>query len=152
MQMPENLESWARVLSIGGAAVAFGWGMFQFFSTQHTQAETRRIEATRPFLDRQLKLYTEASQAAATLATSKNSEDTAAANQRFWSLYWGELALVENKRVEAAMVEFGRALEQGSRGRELHALSLKLAHACRESPAESWGVAEWRNPHNDAVH
>lgn len=146
MQTP-TLESWIKILTLAGAAVAFVWGGYQFVSNQRSQSETRRIEATRPFLDRQLKLYTEATQAAATLATASSKEQIAAARQRFWSLYWGELALVEDEHVEAAMVQLGRALEQGKIGSEVQVLSLNLAHACRDSLAESWGVQQWRNPH-----
>jgi hypothetical protein len=146
MQTPA-LESWIKVLTLVGAVVAFIWGGYQFLSNQRSQAETRRIEATRPLLDRQLKLYTEATQAAATISTSSSKEEVASAKQRFWSLYWGELALVEDKRVEAAMVQLGRGIEQGKVGSEIQTLSLNLAHACRDSLAESWGVQQWRNPH-----
>jgi apolipoprotein N-acyltransferase len=146
VKMPPNLETWIKALSVLGAVVAFGWGVFQFVATQDAREETRRIEATKPFLERQLKLYTEATQAAATLATSKNAEELDTANERFWSLYWGELALVEDEKVEAAMVQFGRALEAGSVGQQLQISSLALAHACRDSLAESWGVKQWRKP------
>ena len=132
-----------------GAVVAFAWGVIQFVASQQAQEETRRIEATKPFLERQLKLYTEATQAAATLATSKNRQELDAATKKFWSLYWGELALVEDKRVEAAMVQFGRALDTGSSDHALQKASIDLAHACRDSLAESWGVKQWRNPHKD---
>ena len=150
MQLPPNLDTWIRALSVLGAVVAFGWGILQFISSQNAQAETRRIEATKPFLERQLKLYTEATQAAATLATSKKPEELDVASKKFWSLYWGELALVEDKGVEAAMVQFGRALESGSVGQQLREHSLALAHACRDSLAESWGVRQWRNPHSES--
>jgi hypothetical protein len=146
MRMPSDLESWAKVLTLIGGVIAFGWGVYQFMMNQRGQSETRRIEATRPFLDRQLKLYTDATQAAATIATSTSNEEVTGARARFWSLYWGELALVEDNRVEAAMVEFGRALEAGAKGKEIAPLSLRLAHACRDSLAESWGVKQWRNP------
>ena len=146
--MPQvTLDTWVKVLTLVGAVVAFVWGAYQFLATQRTQAETRRIEATRPFLERQLKLYTEATQSAATMATSSSKEEVALATQRFWSLFWGELALVEDKRVEAAMVQFGRALDEGKTGNELRGVSLELAHACRDSLADSWGVKQWRNPH-----
>ncbi len=151
MQLPPNFEVWIKALSILGAVVAFSWGVFQFISGQNTQAETRRIEATKPFLERQLKLYTDATQAAAMLATSKKPDELDVANKKFWSLYWGELALVEDKRVEAAMVQFGRALESGSVGQQLQQPSLSLAHACRDSLAESWGVRQWRNPHGESA-
>ena len=147
MQLQPNVEAWIKVISIAGTAIAFCWGVLQFLATQNAQAETRRIEATRPFLDRQLKLYTDATQATATLATSNVEADLAAAKQRFWSLYWGELALVEDERVEAAMVNFGEALQRGSQGEELRVLSLQLAHSSRDSLADSWGVKQWRNPH-----
>jgi hypothetical protein len=146
MRLPESLETWIKLLSLAGAAVAFAWGVYQFRSAQRAHAETRRIEATRPFLDRQLKLYTDATQAAATLATSTKTDEIAASKSRFWSLYWGELALVEDHRVEAAMVEFGRLLADGKSGVQLQETSLQLAHACRDSLADSWGVAEWRDP------
>lgn len=150
MQFPQNLEAWIRVLSMLGGVVAFGWGVFQFIAAQNAQAETRRIEATKPFLERQLKLYTEATQAVATLATSKDADELDAASRKFWSLYWGELALVEDQKVEAAMVQLGRTLEAGSVGQQLQQHSLALAHACRESLAESWGVKQWRNPHSQS--
>lgn len=142
-----SFETWTRIAALVGAAVAFLWGAYQFLDTQRGQAETRRIEATRPFLDRQLTLYTEATQVAATLATSASDGQVAAATQRFWALYWGELALVEDRRVESAMVQLGEALERGKAGPELQGLSLALARACRDSLAESWGVQQWRNPH-----
>jgi hypothetical protein len=148
VQLSGSFDSWVKALSLFGAAIAFGWGVVQFGAGQHAQAETRRIEATKPFLERQLKLYTDATQAAATLATSKNAPALDAASTRFWALYWGELALVEDKRVEAAMVQFGRALEAGSVGQQLQNASLALAHACRDSLADSWGVSQWRNPHS----
>ncbi|MEN3974164.1 hypothetical protein [Emcibacter sp. SYSU 3D8] len=132
-----------RILAILGAVATFAWGVFQFTTVQHQQAETRRIEARKPFLDKQLVLYTEATKNAATLATSDDEAELARAAQAFWSLYWGELALVEDRGVEAAMVGFGRGLQAGADKGEIRQLSLKLAHACRESLAESWGVADW---------
>ena len=65
---------------------------------------------------------------------------------RFWELYWGELALVEDRRVEGAMKAFGDALIAGASADALQRLSLSLAHACRESLAESWGVEQWQRP------
>jgi len=47
------------------------------------------------------------------------------------------------------MVHFGRALESGGAGHQLQQHSLALAHACRDSLAESWGVKHWRNPHTE---
>lgn len=131
-----------------GAVVTFGWGVLQYTANEKAQAESRRVEATKPFLERQLRLYTEATQAAATIATSEDAAELAAARKRFWSLYWGELALVEDATVEAAMVRLGRALQEKEQDpANIRQLSLTLAHACRDSLARSWGVKEWQNPH-----
>ena len=140
-----------KTLSILGAVVTFAWGVYQHVESGKKQAETRRIEATKPFPDRQLKLYTEATQSAATLATTEDPSERSAAMKWFWSLYWGELALVEDRGVEAAMVMLGKGLEKGGPQQELKQLSLKLAHAARESLADSWGVKEWQNPHRLAA-
>lgn len=142
-----TLETGIKLLSILGALATFAWGVFQYAENNKKQTESRRIEATKPFLERQLKLYTEATQSAATLATSEGGSEKAAAIKRFWSLYWGELALVEDKDVEAAMVALGKGLDRQASPAELKQLSLKLARACRDSLALSWGVKEWQNPH-----
>ncbi len=53
--------------------------------------------------------------------------------------------MVENQGVEAAMKRMGHCLT----GRcvdcaNLPRCSLDLAHACRRSLADSWGIADWR--------
>jgi hypothetical protein len=143
----ESVELGLKLATLVGAAVTFAWGVYNFTESQRGQAETRRIEATKPFLDRQLTLYTSATQAAATLATSSDEAERAGALKRFWSLYWGELALVEDQRVEAAMVRIKDALASNASKEELQQRSLALAHACRDSLAESWGVKQWRSPY-----
>jgi hypothetical protein len=151
----DHLDAIWKILGVLGTVVAFLWGVYTYQDTANKQlererleseryAETRRIEATKPFLERQLVLYTDAAQAAATLATSGDEAEKAKARKRFWELYWGELALVENSDVEAAMVSFGRGLREGGDQDELQQLSLGLAHACRNSLALSWNVAAWR--------
>jgi hypothetical protein len=148
--MGEKLENSIKII---GAMIALGgflWGMFTYFDARKQEYETRRIEATRPFLERQLQLYTEATQIAAILSTT--TADSIAENslRRFWELYWGELALVENDAVEKAMVRFGQGLQNDDNKAQLQQLSLKLAHACRESLAVSWGVDMWKQPAHNA--
>jgi hypothetical protein len=143
-------------------AVLFFWGVYVWkdksereIVQQKAEAErlsaTRRIEATKPFLERQLKLYTEASQVVAIIATTSNNAARSKAVNRFWELYWGELALVENTEVEAAMVAFGEGLKKDAPLGELQQLSLTLAHACRFSLDKSWGIHAWSEP-DKAAH
>jgi hypothetical protein len=144
MSTGERIEQALKTLGVLIAVAGFVWGVYQYFDAREREFETARVEATRPFLERQLKLYTEASQTAAVLATSKNETERGKAEKRFWELYWGELALVEDPGVEAAMVRFGRGLQSGAEPAQLQQLSLNLAGALRDSLARSWSVEHWR--------
>src|SRR5262249_21218775 len=100
--------------------------------------------AMQPFLERQLGLFQETTQTVAFLATHSDSPDRAKRLERFWQLYWGELALVEHGQVESAMVDFGTALSSGADQKELQQLSLEVTYACRDELAESWQEPSWR--------
>jgi hypothetical protein len=169
---PTSFQEALGLLTASGAVVSFFWGIWvwrdksnkelaqakleaakleltreleagKIAATRQKDLEIRSVEAKKPFLDRQLALYTEASQIAAKIATSTDSNELEISQQRFWALYWGELALVENKGVESAMVKLGKALDGSAPQQQLQQLSLALAHACRESLDKSWQINEW---------
>lgn len=92
-----SLDNWIKVFGIVGVVISFLWGVWQWKDKSEQElrqrtseaarlAETRRLEATKPFLERQLKLYTEASQVAAQIATQGSSEAGRKARARFWEL------------------------------------------------------------------
>jgi hypothetical protein len=145
--MDVSVEVWLKLLTAAGGFATIGWALYQFNANQRAMAETRRIEATQPVLDRQLELYTAATQAAATLATSDDPARLTEANARFWTLHWGELALVEDADVEAAIVDFGAKLTDGAPRKALEKASLKIAHACRNSLADAWAIKQWQSPY-----
>ncbi|MEG3792423.1 hypothetical protein V1318_20070 [Lysobacter sp. CCNWLW3] len=150
-----DAETLKILIAVVGASVSFCWGVWTWRSARRDQwqaqqregerlSEARRIEATRPFLEKQLELYAEAARVCARIASGHGGTDAVA---RFWELYWGELALVENRQVEAKMVRFGQALEYMPEDRsELRQRALELAAACRASLARSWGVDAWVAP------
>jgi hypothetical protein len=122
-------------------------GLWQYSSTS-------RNEFLKPIREEQLKLYEEASSAAALLATApKDSDEWKKAYIDFYRLYYGPLAMVENYRhtttepdaneitVERAMIAFEMELSRkpGPDAGTLQNLSLALAHTCRVSLGSSWG-------------
>jgi len=150
-----SFESGLKLVSPLLAVAAFFWGIYTYRESAQLQlareeaeslrtAETRRIEATRPYLDKQLELYTEATKVAVTIATSTDSKEIEKATRRFWELYWGELGLVERDNVEKVMVRFGNALNAKKGQDVLAPLALELAKACREELAVSWGTDAWK--------
>ena len=138
----KTLKLVGAIVTLGGLAL----GVANYLATVRRDVETRNLEARKQYLTRQLDLYTEATRAAAKLATSRpDSPESIAARQRFWELYWGELSMVENLEVEKAMKQMGDCLSGDCRGcSDLKRCSLDLAHACRRSLADSWGVPDWR--------
>jgi hypothetical protein len=144
MATVESVAKWVTILATAGGlcwSVASG-------------LQSHAINARRPFLDLQLKLYQEATKTASILATSADPKELQAAEARFWQLYWGELGLVENGGitsenggVEGAMVRFGDEFLKRAQDRSLLArLALDLAHTCRNSLAQSWDVLDWKAP------
>lgn len=145
-------ETWDTIIKAGSAiagiaTIAISAAVFlaqRYQSIQDFERETKR-----PFIEQQFKLYGEAVAVASRLARAADrgqqpppEEDL----QRFWELYWGPLAMVEDSRVEAAMVVFGRSLEDYTEdtgtecSRKLNQASLALAHRARQSLEEQWGV------------
>jgi hypothetical protein len=140
----DAIGKWATIaLGLFGAL----WKVDSFVKAQ-------AVNSRRPFLDLQLKLYTEAIQTTEILATSSDENELKSRAKRFWELYWGELGMVENGGlaapdggVEGAMVRFGNALRSDPANKHgLQLLSLALAHTLRNSLATSWGVKDWRTP------
>jgi hypothetical protein len=158
---PSTFDEALKLVGALGALLSFAWGVWvwrdqsisrlrQTETENERLAESRRVEATKPFLERQLKLYTEAAQVAALIATSSDASTVVKSTERFWQLYWGELALVENREVEAAMVQYGTALDNPTDRATLRQRSLDLATACRRSLDRSWGINAWTNPDHAA--
>ena len=127
--------------------------------------EARTFESQRPYREKQIELYFEASRAASTIATSSNLQEKATAEERFWNLYWGPLSVVEDtlvvdntqgSDVASAMVVFGRcstlsgsdtknyAGSESTFSRcsptDLKLVSLCLAHTVRDAIHSTWGI------------
>jgi hypothetical protein len=119
-------------------------------------ADTRRVESQRPFLEKQLALYFETAQIAGRLiALTPDDNIWGVVEQRFWTLYWSELSMVEDEGVEKAMVDFSKKLfdytavrkmmkehnqpfDEMEHKRALSGASLELAHAIRKSIESGW--------------
>lgn len=123
-----------KTLALAGAFIGATLALWQYFDTSEKAFRA-------PYWERQLDTYFAATEATGLLASSTDPAVRQDAERRFWQLYYGPLALVEDAGVEAAMVAFGRCLQSPDCGRErLGPLSLALAHACRSSIGDSWSL------------
>jgi hypothetical protein len=161
LRSPGRLDRWfGRLVPLVTAAVAVGgfwWGIYSFIA-QNRQAQVdakqreddriaadrnqARLEATRPFWEKQVQLYLDAAEAAATIATDEG-EGRKKAIARFKVLYYGPLAAVEDvgrlesqqgKEVEKAMVLFRHCLDNADacNQEEIKQRALALSRAIRD--------------------
>ena len=150
-----TFEQWTKVLSICGALIVGGAAAFTYYDTANRELE-------KPVNDMRLSLCKEATDAAATLAifvpqpeknpmlsTDKIEDPWRLARVRFEQLYWGSLAIVEDRDVEDKMVKFradfvrheddirDNKLNVGLRAFLLQSV-LDLSRACRGLVSKSW--------------
>ena len=132
-----------KSVTAGVAVIGALIAVFNYLDSRSKEILVATRESQKPFLELQLKRYDEATQATADLAIlPRDGTKWSEARTRFWELYWGQLGLVEDRDVAAAMAEFQQALKQfednkGSQ-QQLAPLALKIAHACRRSIEKSW--------------
>lgn len=142
-EAPKSLEHWLKISGVALTLVGLLAGTYQFTRNQ-------AVEAARPFLERKLRWCEEAVEVAAGIAIyGRDSAVPAVAPappvrrvDRFWSLYWGVMGMVENQDVTDAMVAFGNGLQSGSAESD-NRRSLAIAHACRSEMARDWSPV-WR--------
>jgi hypothetical protein len=139
MSAESKVERIVTIVSCFIAAISLVAGAVQY-------SETRQRETKQPFLTRQLELYREVSNLTGALSTrAKGDSGFEEAQTRFWTLYYGELCLFEDREVAQAMVAYGNVLwDYTKTGKnhevELQTLALKLNDACRYSLSKAWGV------------
>ena len=108
----------------------------------------RNAKASRklPFLNKQLDYCFEASEAAATLATTEDRDEWGRMSSRFLGLFFGPLAIVEDDDVARAMMKFALALDGvDNAGLPAHSLkgpSLELSGEIRKLLVNSWDIKD----------
>ena len=96
-------------------------------------------ERQKPFVEAQMKFYIEATETAAQIPRTADGVARQTLVRRFWQLYWGALALVEDDEVAKAMIAYGKQLDSNPfEPNVLETLSLGVAHACRNSLKRLW--------------
>src|SRR5580698_7105362 len=107
----ESQGHWSEVTknvsTVVGILAALVGGVFALW--KYRKDQIRELNAF--IFQKQADLYFEASKCAATIATSADPAVVDAAKARFDELYYGELVVVEDRRVELAMIAFDEGLK-----------------------------------------
>jgi hypothetical protein len=118
----------------------------------YTYPEAREKEFRKSYWDHQMDYFFEATQSASEIATlPKEDPNRDKAVKTFWTLYWGQMTVVEAKcekcdPVDQAMIQFGYCLTNpGDKApknncdfNELQQRAITLGKACRNLIGKSW--------------
>ncbi|MET1029143.1 MAG: hypothetical protein ABWY00_18380 [Dongiaceae bacterium] len=135
----------AKVVQVLSVVIGVVISVVSFNFAQEKEAEARKLESARPFLEERQKLYMETVKTAAVLANPETHSESELlkAKQRFRELYVAELSMVECPGVESAMKSFAEMIDK-----DLAAMTpaqigaYHLAHALRDSFVTSWGIQQ----------
>jgi len=142
------IDATIKVLTFAALVVGGGWTVYTYFETRQSeartaelQAKTAAFEAKKPFEAKRLEFCFWASTHASVIVSSPDKAEVAKATNDFWALFFGLAAMVEDEKVVASMLQFGRCLKNKANcNASLQQLALDLDHDCRDSIAENWGV------------
>jgi len=106
----ELLASTVQVLSVVSGVVI---SVLSFNATREKEAEARKIEALKPFMELRRNIYLETVKTAAIIANpdGRSSDELMKARRRFRELYVAELTMVEDRDVEQRMVALAAAVD-----------------------------------------
>ena len=128
-----RLQKFGMVGALIGAAIA----LWQYRDTSQKQFQA-------PIWQKQVELYTSATDTIARLAFTMDPDEWSKARLRFWELYAGSLILVEDNKVAGGMVEFGERIKTiggdlAKRDKEFERAALELSYTFRKSIEDSVG-------------
>jgi hypothetical protein len=117
----EAVGQTAGLLTVLVAALGFWFGIYQYAHQQrenraaqalqfNREKDTLERELMKPWLENQRSIYLRALAAAATIANTDDQMKRKAVMEEFWTLYHGQMVLVETKSVSGGMVKFGNCL------------------------------------------
>jgi hypothetical protein len=140
----ETASKLVQVLAVVSGVVvsvlSFNGARLKEAEAREKEAQTRRIEAGKPFVELRQRLYRETLENAAILANADihSAEEVAKARKRFRNLYVAELSMVENAKVAGAMVQLAKAVDPALVNMSEHQrAALSLAHIIGASFVEA---------------
>jgi len=147
----KQMSLWIKILTAAGAIIVFLVSFGQWLDARRTalgqerqafeeQQFQHKKDYQRAMFDRQTALYFEASDTAASIASTSDQIQRRKATDRFNALYFGGMVIVESPGVEQAMVRFHKCMEAQGKDCVLSNEALAIGCTTRRSLRKTWGV------------
>ena len=139
-ERPGTVDAVVKTVQVISVVVGVVISVRSFNATRNKEADARRAEAMRPFVELRQKSYLDAAHAAAIMADPGvySRDELQAARKRFRQLYIVELSMVESGDVESKMVEFATVVDPTLiKMTDAQSAAYKLAHSLAASFVES---------------
>ena len=129
------------------AVITVLFGIYQYTDSQQKSLEReyqlKKIDRQEQAFEEKVALYKETRQILSFLSTYNEFESALfeSKKNRFWELYWGDLAAVESREIESIMVRFGQLLTKLENGnkiekkaiqQDLKQISLSFSHQTKQ--------------------
>ena len=134
--------SWINGLGwIGTMALALGGGVWGVL----TYEDQARLAFRKPLVDKTINLCFEASELAGKLVSDGVDANWQEHKTHFWRLYYGQLVMIEDEKVAAAMIKLGQDLTHAdfSSRSQLGSGALDVSGACRDQIRDLMDT-EWK--------
>ena len=138
-----NVDSIGKTVQVISVVVGVAISVVSLTESRVKEAEARKIEAQKPYLDLRQKLYIEAVKCAGVLSNPNEhtKEELTSAKRRFRELYVSELSMVEARGVESQMVALATIIDPDLlKLTPAQSAALDLSHALRDSFDSAWDV------------
>ncbi len=134
------METLKSISWIGAVAAAFAGAVWSFL----TYEDKTRLEFQQPMVTKTIELCFEVSKLTGDMV-SDNGQHWSEDRAHFWSLYHGQLVLVENNELASAMVEYGNAVTEMTEAAHKNnsQLALHVSGACRKL-IDSMMATKWK--------
>jgi hypothetical protein len=132
-----------------GPAATLVVGLIVGLSGIWQYADKKQQSNREPFLKLQMDFCVKACDAVGHMISDSDSAKWQEARAIFWAQYWGTLAIVEDRNVEAAMVAMGQLVPPPNApvpetlpmtNSEFQQRSLQLSHTVRNLLLRSWNI------------
>ena len=138
-----NVDSIGKTVQVIAVVVGVVISILSFNQTREKEAEARRLEAQKPYLELRQKLYVEAVKSAGVLSNpdGHTKDELRIAKQRFRELYVTELSMVEAPEVALQMHTLAETIDPDlTKFTRAQSAAYDLSHALRDSFVLDWRI------------